>query len=317
MFILFTMRVCGQEFTTNIIDRIGQIVADKPGISRRALSRHVCEWLNWRSSNGSLQEGSCRKALSNLHRQGILNLPEAKSGFSFQQTRQCLGSTVLDLDIPSVSCSLAELGEIEIVPITSRYCKDARIWRALLDQHHYLGSGTLSGAQIRYVIKSSTHGYLGAQAFSSATWALKARDQYIGWDETARIRNLRYVVTNDRFLIVPTVRVANLASHVLALALRRLPEDWFARYHVRPVLVETFVDPTRFDGACYKASNWIEVGHTAGRRDGVQKIVFVHTLCKQWRDILSEKPAVRLGEQPRTETPAHWAEQEFGTIRLL
>ena len=69
------------------------------------------------------------------------------------------------------------------------------------------------------------------------------------------------------------------------------------------MLVEAFVDPTRFNGACYKASNWIEVGHTAGRRDGVQKIVFVHTLCKQWRDILSEKPAVRLGEQPRTETP--------------
>lgn len=233
------MRVCGQEFTTNIIDRIGQIVADKPGISRRALSRHVCEWLNWRSSNGSFQEGCCRKALSKLHRQGILNLPEAKSGFSFQQPRQCLGSTRLDLDIPSVSCSLAELGEIEIVPITSRYCKDARIWRALLDQHHYLGSGTLSGAQIRYVIKSSTHGYLGALAFSCATWALKARDQYIGWDETARIRNLRYVVTNDRFLIVPTVRVANLASHVLSLALRRLPEDWFALYHVwrRPLSI--------------------------------------------------------------------------------
>ena len=310
------MRVCGQEFSSNILDRIGQIIATIPGLSRRALSRHVCEWLNWRSTNGALQEGSCRKALSKLQRQGILNLPPAEKVLGFQQPRQRLDTKGLEVDIPSVCCSLTELGEIEIVPITSRYCKDAHIWRVLLDQCHYLGSCTLGGAQIRYVIKSSTYGYLGVLAFSSATWALKARDEYIGWSEESRIRNLRYVVTNDRFLIVPTVRVANLASHVLALALRRLPEDWFARYQVRPVLVETFVNPTRFDGICYKASNWTEVGHTAGRRDGVRKTVFVYALCKEWRDILSKRPAVRLGEQPRSEKPAHWAEQEFGTIRL-
>ena len=84
----------------------------------------------------------------------------------------------------------------------------------------------------------------------------------------------------------------------------------------RPVLVETFVNPTRFSGICYKASNWIEVGYTAGRRDGVQKKILVYALCKEWRDILCKKPEVKLGEKPRIENPAHWAEQEFGTIRL-
>ena len=310
------MRICGQEFSIGILERIGQAIAEMPGISRRALSRKVCEWLNWRSSNGKLQEGSCRKALNKLQQQGILNLPEAESVASFQKARQRLDMKGVGIDPPSICCSLSELGKIEIVPVSSRYSKDAKVCRAMLDEHHYLGSGVLGGAQIRYVIKHSEYGYLGALAFSSATWALKARDEHVGWSEESRIRNLRYVVTNDRFLILPTVHVANLASHVLALALRRLPEDWFARYHVRPVLVETFVDPTRFEGVCYKASNWIEVGHTAGRRDGVRKVVFVYTLCKQWRDILSEKPAVKLGEQPRTETPAHWAEAEFSTIRL-
>ncbi|MBF8277912.1 MAG: Transposase protein [Candidatus Brocadiaceae bacterium] len=153
-------------------------------------------------------------------------------------------------------------------------------------------------------------------AFSAAKWSLSAREEYIGWSEESRIENLRSVVANDRFLIVPTVRVENLASHVLAMALRRLPEDWYERYQIRPVLVETFVNPTRFSGICYKASNWVEVGYTAGRRDGVQKKIFVYTLCKEWRDVLCEKPEVKLGEKPRVENPARWAEQEFGTLRL-
>ena len=133
------------------------------------------------------------------------------------------------IELPSLCCSLSELGEIEIVPVTSRYCKNASVWRALLDEHHYLESSRLSGEQIRYVIKSSRHGYLGAMAFSAAKWSLSARDKYIGWSEETRIENLRYVVTNDRFLIVPTVRVKNLASHVLAMALRHLPEDFYNR----------------------------------------------------------------------------------------
>jgi len=304
--------MCGQEFSADIVTRINRVVTDNPCISRRALSRQVCEWLDWHSSNGKFQEGSCRKALAKLHRQNIVKLPDMATSFSFQRSRQC--SSLIDL--PKICCSLAELGRIEIVPVTSRYCKDSRIWRALLDQYHYLGSGTLSGAQIRYVIKSSTYGYLGALAFSSASWALQARDQYIGWSEAARIANLRHVVANDRFLIVPTVRVKNLASYILASALRRLPEDWQARYNVRPVLVETFVDPTRFEGTCYKASNWAAVGYTSGRRDGIRKIIFLRPLCSQWRNILCRKPAIRLSEVRRAGSPANWAEQEFGAIRL-
>jgi hypothetical protein len=187
---------------------------------------------------------------------------------------------------------LAELGRIEVTPVTSRYCRDSVFWKELLQRHHYLGCGTLSGAQLRYLIKSSTYGYLGALAFSSGTWALKDRDQHIGWSDAARMANLKYVVTNDRFLLLPTVRVENLASHVLALALKRLPQDWEERYHVRPMLAETFVDPTRFDGTCYKAANWTTVGHTAGRRDGVKKKIFLRPLIDDWREQLQREPLV-------------------------
>jgi hypothetical protein len=124
------------------------------------------------------------------------------------------------------------------------------------------------------------------------------------------------LVGNARFLILPTVKVKNLASHVLSLALSRLPEDWEERYHVRPVLVETFVDPTLFAGTCYKAANWIDVGQSAGRRDGKPKRVFLYPLCPGWRDTLCTEPQIRLGDIPRPEAPEHWAEEEFGTVRL-
>jgi hypothetical protein len=210
------------------------------------LSRRVCQWLDWRSPNGQLQDMSCRKALGKLEHQGIFNLPRQNRTYGFEQST----THRVEPDIAQVQCSLQQVGPITVDPVSSRYCKDSKIWFALLDRYHYLGSGPLCGAQIRYVIKSATLGYLGALAFSSATWALADRDKHIGWTEAARRANLHRLVGNDRFLILPTVRVANLASHVLALSLARLPDDWYQRYQVRPVMVETFVDPSRFVGTC-------------------------------------------------------------------
>jgi hypothetical protein len=114
--------------------------------------------------------------------------------------------------------------------------------------------------------------------FSSASWALRARDACIGWNEAARRENLHRVVCNPRFLVLPGVRVPKLASHVLGLVSKRLPTDWKARYGVAPVLLETFVDPTRFEGACYRAANWLHVGKTAGRRDGIAKDLWLYSL---------------------------------------
>jgi hypothetical protein len=306
------MYVCGQHFSKSVLDRIQETVLSEPLISRLELSRRVCQWLNWRSPNGRLQEMGCRKALAKLNRCGIVDLPQQKKTYSFQHRR----GVKIEPDIAELQCSLPELGQITVSPVSSRYCKESKIWFALLDQYHYLGSGPLCGAQLRYIVKSSIHGYLGALAFSSASWALRSREQYIGWTEAARRTNLHLVVGNDRFLILPTVKVENLASHVLSLTISRLVDDWQQRYHVRPVLVETFVDPSRFAGTCYKAANWSYIGQTAGRRDGIAKKIFVYPLCSQWREILCAQPQIRLGEIPRPEAPANWAEEEFGTVQL-
>jgi hypothetical protein len=253
---------------------------------------------------------SCRKALATLGRRGVLDLPRQEKSYAFDRTAVKQRA----LSAPQLRCALGELGEVSVYPVSSRYAKESKIWFALLDRYHYLGSGPLCGAQMRYMVKSSS-GYLGALAFSSASWALACRDTYIGWTEAARRAHLDRVICNSRFLILPTVHVPNLASHVLSLALSRVAEDWENRYKVRPVLAETFVDPA-FTGACYKAANFTCVGMSAGRRDGVAKKVFLHPLCPRWREALLPEPKVGLGRRPAPGA-RHWAEEEFGTVRLF
>ena len=306
------MFVCGQYFTQSIIDQIKETIFEEPCISQSELSRRVCQWLNWRAPNGRLQEMSCRKALLELEDQGYLSLPRHSGPHGFEKSRP-----VPLPDISQVECDLDQLGEISIVPINSRYSKDSKNWFALMKHYHYLGGGPLCGAQIRYIVKSSEYGYLGALAFSSATRRLKDRDDYIGWSETARMHNLNQVIGNARFLILPTVKVPNLASYVLALTLQRLPGDWEEKYNTSPVLVETFVDASRFSGACYKATNWECVGQTSGCRDGQPKQIFVHSLCADWRAQLCLEPRIRLGDMPRPESPSSWAEEEFGSARIF
>jgi Domain of unknown function (DUF4338)/Transposase Tn5 dimerisation domain/Transposase DNA-binding len=210
---------------------------------------------------------------------------------------------------------LGELGSIEIVLVHSRRTPEHRQWTALLSAHHYLGAGPLCGAQIRYLIRCR-EGLLGALAFSACARRLGVRDRWIGWSEAARRANLQQVVSNSRFLLVP--RIQNLASHVLSRATARLAEDFQSRYGIRPVLVESFVDRSRFDGACYRASNWTPVGWSAGRgrqdrhheKGRSAKEVFLHALEEEFRQTLCVEPVEPLVEDQE------WAESEFGRVKL-
>lgn len=317
------MRVCGQEFSLDMLSRIRTTVDTEPGLSRRALSLRACQWLDWRAVNGKLQEVSCRKALLELHRRGMIPLPAAdETCFRRACARQPADSIA---DIPHLSCSLQDLGEITIRVISSRYSKASQIWKGLMDRFHYLGKGPLCGAQIRYLVQSSQYGWLGALAFSSATWRLKKRDQYIGWTEAARRANLDRVVCNSRFLILPSVHVPNLASHVLSRSMSRLADDWMQRYGCAPVLAETFVDPSRYSGACYRASNWVYVGKSAARSTAYSngkvasgaKDIYVYPMRADWQRVLCAEPEVALCSTERPGTPVDWTEEEFGRVRFF
>jgi len=304
------MRVCGQTFTPDILDRIREAVAKEPQISRRSLSRQVCQWLDWRSNSGDWQEGGCRKALVELDRRQLLELPLPRTTFAARQT------PALAVASADIHTSLEELGPLELIAIADHRSQNAQVWRVLMQRDHYLGDKPLCGAQLRYLIRSERYGWLGALAFNSASWSLSARDRFIGWSEAARRENLRQVVCNSRFLILPGIRVPNLASHLLGRVHQQMPLDWEARYGIRPLLLETFIDPTRFDGACYRAANWVAVGATAGRRDGIAKSLLLYPLQAGWREQLCAVSPTRLGALARPAAPAHWAEEELGTLRL-
>ena len=317
------MQVCGRDFSAATIGRIEEILRADPSLSRRALSLRVCELLEWRAATGKLKEVSCRKALLELHRHGRIALPRAEE-FCFK--RSCPEPSVdRRSDAPELWCALEELGEISIVAVSSRYSKASRIWNALMQRWHYLGKGPLCGAQIRYLIESSRHGFVGALAFSAAQWRLRERDKYIGWTEAARHANLHRVVGNSRFLILPSVHVPNLASRVLGLCMARLVNDWTERYRYAPVLAETFVDPRRFAGTCYRAANWRHVGQTVARPTAYPngkvaegpKDIYLYPLNEHWKGVLCAEPEVALCSRPRAEAPADWTEEEFSRVQFF
>jgi uncharacterized protein DUF4338/transposase-like protein/transposase Tn5 family protein len=317
------MQLSGREFSTATIARINETVSADRSLSRRALSLRVCEWLQWRSSNGKLKEVSCRKALLELHRRGLVGLPAAEES-CFKPSRP-QPPTERAILVPELQCTLEELGEISIVPVSSRYSSASQIWNGLMERFHYLGKGPLCGAQIRYLVKSSRHGWVGALAFSAAQWRLKERDKYIGWTEAARRANLNLAVCNSRFLILPSVHVPNLASHVLSRCMTRLVEDWIKRYGYAPVLAETFVDPSRFAGTCYQAANWLRVGQTVARSTSYPngkvaegpKDIYLYPISGNWKRVLCAEPTVALCSTPKPESPADWTEEEFGRVQFF
>jgi hypothetical protein len=314
------MQLCGREFSAATIAQIEETVRANPSLTRRGLSLRVCEWLQWRSINGRLKEVSCRKALLELNRRGLITLPAAEESCFKRSCRRPL--TDYPVDAPEVRCTLRELGEIRIVAVSSRYSKTSQIWNGLMEQFHYLGKGPLCGAQIRYLVESSRHGWVGALAFSAAQWRLRERDTYIGWTEAARRAHLERVVCNSRFLILPSVQVRNLASHVLSRCISRLVGDWTERYGYGPVLAETFVDPSRFAGTCYQAANWLRVGQTVARPTAYPngkvaegpKDIYLYPISEHWREVLCAEPEVALCSTPRPEAPSDWTEEEFSRV---
>lgn len=193
----------------------------------------------------------------------------------------------------------------------------------MMHTHHPLGAGPRCGAQIRYLIESPA-GVLGGLSFSAAAWRLAARDRWIGWDDASRAAGLSKIVANSRFLILPTVTVPNLASHVLSTATSRLAADWQTCYSISPVLVETFVDGTCYHGTCYRAANWISLGQTQGRgrqdsshsATGVPKNIWVFPLQRHWRSHLCGASEAPVAPVPIQVLTGNWAQEEFGGCDL-
>ncbi len=304
----------GRRFTRKQLAQVQEIVERFPKLSRTELARTLCEHLNWKTPNGKDKVESCLTLLEKLEAQGVVSLP-AKQARQAPQRRVPL----LENDPPEtpIEAALSMLTPIRLEAVGSSG-PGREQWKAYLQTFHYLGYRQPIGPHLGYFIVSQPRQHrLGCLLFSaSAAWALAPRDRWIGWNLQHRKKLLHLVLSNDRFLIFPWVHVPHLASHALSLATRQIGEDWVRAFGYRPVLIETFVDPTAFAGTCYRAANWQFLGHTQGRGRlapdhqcrTTKKEIFVYPLQSDWQPCLTlTPPTVELKKRYRNDLQASHA----------
>jgi hypothetical protein len=255
-----TLRYCGRDFTDADLERIRHLISEEPRKNRAQLSRAVCQQLGWSKPDGGLKEMSCRVAMLRMHRDGLITLPEPRNGNgNGQPYRRVTRAT--DPGLP-IDQSVEQLTDLRLEVVEDR--RTSHLWNEYIQRYHYLGYQPLPGAQLRYLAGSQGQ-ILALLGFGAAAWKIAPRDRWIGWNVTQRQQRLHLLINNARFLILPWITSPNLASKLLAMAARRVANDWDHRYGYRPVLMETFVERQRFPGTCYRAANWTHVGQTRGR----------------------------------------------------
>jgi transposase len=297
---VFPLTYSGRQFSQEQLQQVRALIAASPNSSRTAISRQVCQLLNWRKPDGGWKEVSCRVALLRMHEDGWLVLPpprcKSNNGRRTPARTQAAEPQTLQ------EFSLAHLGRPRLELVTR---ERSALWNEHIDRYHYLGYAPLVGAQLRYFAYAGDR-LLALFGYGASAWRLTPRDRWIGWSDAQRQAALPRVVAQVRFLILPWIRCSNLASKLLSLSATQLPADWEQHYGIRPWLLESFVDTSRFDGICYRAANWIDVGQTQGRgkKDRHRRIslpkkqVFLYPLCQDCRKRFTDENSGQRG-QPR------------------
>lgn len=291
MNVILTYR--GRKVTDSDVAFLRQLIAEHPGLRRRALSQAVCQAWDWRQPNGVLKDGVCRSLLLALHRAGHVELPAPRSRHTNRPGREGRVA-VVPIDRTPVQASLRELKPLSFRQV--RRTEEEPLFHALLAQHHELGYTQPVGEQLKYLVYAGER-VVAALAWSSAAHGLRCRDRFLGWSLEAKRRNRHLLAYNSRFLIPPWVQVPHLASHVLGHMARVLSADWQRIYGHPIYFLETFVDPARHRGTCYQAANWIVLGETHGRGHRCPtmqpnrsvKRVLGYPLVKRFRELLGEE----------------------------
>ena len=251
----------GRPITLTELEFLRELIAAHPRLSRRGLSFAVCAAWQWQQPNGQPCDGVCRGLLVALHRAGHLVLPPARWRTA-KPWRPRTSAPAVPVDTSPLATALRELRPLEIRQV--RRTADEGLFNGLLAQYHYLGYQQPVGAHLKYLVWAAGRP-VACVAWGSAPRHLGPRDRFIGWSADARQRNVRFVAYNSRFLILPWVTVPHLASHVLGQMAARVSADWQRLYGHPIYFLETFIDPARFRGTCYRAANWRGLGRTTGR----------------------------------------------------
>jgi hypothetical protein len=292
MDVVWTYR--GRQITSSDLEVIRALIARHPEASRWQLSNKLCEAWGWVQQNGHPCDLVCRSLMLALHRAKQIELPPVR-----RVTHNPLARRVppprIEVDRTPIRARLRDLGPLRIEQV--RRGPSEPLVRSLLEAHHYLGYTQPVGEHLAYLVWAGERP-VACLCFSSAPRHLGPRDRYLGWSAEARRKNIHFVAYHGRFLILPWVEVAMLASHLLGCMARRISEDWLGLYGHPVYFLETFVDPERYRGTCYRAANWVSLGLTTGRgKDDLthrpnrsRKVVFGYPLHKRFRALLSETP---------------------------
>jgi hypothetical protein len=282
----------GRVITLEDIACIQQLIREHSGASRRALSAKLCAAWQWRQANGTPCDMICRGLLLMLHRAGAIELPPVRYTPPNPLAKR-QPPAAMRIDTTPIQGPLSQLQPVEFQQV--RRTTDEPLFNSLMEHHHYLGYEQPVGEHLKYVAWAQGRP-IACLAWSSAPRHLGSRDHFIGWSAAARRRNIRFIAYNTRFLILPWVEVPHLASHLLGGMAKRLSQDWERLYQHPLYFLETFVDPTRFRGTCYRAANWIRLGPTTGRGKDDQtnrpnrsiKEVLGYPLTRRFRELLQE-----------------------------
>ena len=257
-----TIRLRGRYFDQAALTVIKQITTQHYEEGRSAISRKICTEMDWRQPNGWLKDRACRDVLLHLNSEGIITLPPPKS----QNTRVCVKTNENDklrwlLEMPLIENYFKP--EIKMVKGT----RDEIVWNKLVRMFHYQGYSVIVGNSIKYIAYFNKVP-VACIGWGSAAWSVDVRDKWLnekfGWNRQDVLANLPLIINNVRYLILPWVKVKNLASTILAMMEKLVKKDWNEYYNIEPILLETFVEKSKFRGTCYKAANWINIGSTKG-----------------------------------------------------
>jgi hypothetical protein len=303
------------------IEFVSRMLKEREFLHRSELADFICEQYGFRDLGGQAQRSGCLKALRELEADGWFRLPEAlhKTG----SVRSPKGQLAAVSQAQGVPAEAGEIGRLRLLLVSDE--ESLRIWNEMMIREHPRGAGPLVGRQLRYLVDSE-HGYLGGLGFAAPALQLADRDRWIGWNVTQRREHLHSVVCMSRFLIRPEIRCHNLASHILAMAMQQIAEDFQGRYHYRPWLVESFVDTSLYKGSCYKAANWVRVGQSKGRgrQDRYRKAeetikdIYMYPLEKDFRrrlGLAGDAGGGPLGPSDGLEGEG-WAKRELGGAPL-
>jgi len=292
----------GRTFTREEIVLIKEVTAEYPKLSQAELANTVCELIGWTQLSGKPKTVQCMQFLRVLAEGGELALPALNEKIG--SGRSGAGkAAVRDLSWVDTS-EMHECGPIKLEVV--RPGERLQQWRTYMGVYHRLGDPNVYGNQVRYMIRTEDGRDLGCMLFSASSWALAPRENWIGWSQTDRKSRLHLVINHSRYLILPWIRVRNLASRALAMAARRIQEDWLEFFCYAPVLMETFVDSSLYKGTAYKAANWIYLGETQGRgrndqhrdRTLIRKAIYMYPLQRDFRAVLK-------GDKPCKVTQPH------------